>query len=279
MGPRLDGPPDAPHGRLHGHSDPAPAPALARPAHRGVHRPRSGRRTGALLGGGDERLYLQTHRAGGISGHGFPLAPERFGPPPPLPGELPPIADVDTASGLARVVGNTELYRSLLRSFCEAQEATASALQSALEEGSSLQVQQLAHRLKGEAGNLGLGGVFRWSSELEAHPHQMAILRALLEATAQTSRHIQAALPAPAHARCASLERSELMEVISRLRGHLEASEGAALGCMDELQALLDGQTEAGRLQQLFGCIRDFQFDAAHVELRRLAELLQERGG
>jgi len=207
------------------------------------------------------------------------LAPERFGPPPPLPGELPPIADVDTASGLARVVGNTELYRSLLRSFCEAQEATASALQSALEEGSSLQVQQLAHRLKGEAGNLGLGGVFRWSSELEAHPHQMAILRALLEATAQTSRHIQAALPAPAHARCASLERSELMEVISRLRGHLEASEGAALGCMDELQALLDGQTEAGRLQQLFGCIRDFQFDAALVELRRLAELLQERGG
>ena len=81
--------------------------------------------------------------------------------------DFPTIAEVDTIRGLARVAGNADLYRSLLLGFADAHQATSAALEASVD---PVFTGQLAHRLKGEAGNLGLTATFQLAAELEAQP-------------------------------------------------------------------------------------------------------------
>lgn len=76
------------------------------------------------------------------------------------------IPGLDTRLGLLRIGEDRNLYRRLLDRFVETQSEIATAMRKAMTEGDLDRARQLAHNIKGAAGNLG-------ASELEAAAHKM----------------------------------------------------------------------------------------------------------
>jgi PAS domain S-box-containing protein len=81
-----------------------------------------------------------------------------------LPSELPGIS---TASGLARVGGNKQLYAKLLCKFKEGQENAVEQIKEALRSGDVETAARLAHTVKGVSGNLGGEALYRAAAVLE----------------------------------------------------------------------------------------------------------------
>ena len=81
-----------------------------------------------------------------------------------LPSSLP---GVDVASGLARVAGNAKLYLKLLRQVAADAPNIKEQLATALVEGDALKVREVAHSLKGAAGNLSIIKVADAAQQLE----------------------------------------------------------------------------------------------------------------
>lgn len=74
---------------------------------------------------------------------------------------------LDAAVGLRRVQGNRRLYEKLLRSFAEEQGASAGRIGDLIAAGELRAARQLAHTLKGLAGNIGAGTLFRTAAALD----------------------------------------------------------------------------------------------------------------
>ncbi|MFQ5642279.1 MAG: response regulator, partial [Thiogranum sp.] len=81
--------------------------------------------------------------------------------------ELPDLPGIDTRAGLARVAGNTKLYRNILRKFRDSQAHAGDDVMTALEQGDHETAQRLAHTLKGIAGNVGASGLQEAAGRLE----------------------------------------------------------------------------------------------------------------
>ena len=92
--------------------------------------------------------------------------------------DLPSIAGLDTADGLARVAGNRKLYAKLLRQFVEQQGPAVTQITAALAGGDAVLAERLAHTLKGVAGNIGAGDVQSAAGDLEK------LIRSRADATA-----------------------------------------------------------------------------------------------
>ncbi|MEO5370485.1 MAG: response regulator [Magnetococcus sp. DMHC-1] len=82
--------------------------------------------------------------------------------------ELPDVPGVDLSAGLERMGHNLPVYLRLLIRFRDDYANTGSRLQSALEQGDSAAVRQLAHTLKGVAGNIGANDLHQAATDLEA---------------------------------------------------------------------------------------------------------------
>ncbi|MDA8383703.1 MAG: response regulator [Betaproteobacteria bacterium] len=80
--------------------------------------------------------------------------------PPTLPG-------VDISAGLARLNGNEALYARLLKGFSDRYVCVPQEIRQAIADGASERAAQLAHTVKGSAGNLALSGVFERASRVE----------------------------------------------------------------------------------------------------------------
>jgi len=93
------------------------------------------------------------------------ITPVETGLPQPGPPGMTPevkeedlpdsLSGFDLAAGLKRLMGNRKLYRKLLGDFGRECREAGPLLQTACTAGDLHQVDQLAHRLKGAAGNLG----------------------------------------------------------------------------------------------------------------------------
>ncbi|BCS55885.1 PAS domain S-box protein [Geobacter sp. SVR] len=81
--------------------------------------------------------------------------------------EVPELPGVDVAGGLLRVAGNRKLYLQLLRAFIEKQSDAAEAIEKALQDGDQLLARQVAHTVKGVAGNIGATSVHSSAADLE----------------------------------------------------------------------------------------------------------------
>ncbi len=88
--------------------------------------------------------------------------------------DLPTMAGLDTADGLARVGGNRKLYRKLLRQFVDEQATTAEQVSEARATGDIALAERLAHTLKGVAGNIGATQVRFAAGALEKLIHDRA---------------------------------------------------------------------------------------------------------
>ncbi|MCP4041810.1 MAG: response regulator, partial [Gammaproteobacteria bacterium] len=75
---------------------------------------------------------------------------------------------IDAAIGLEKVLGDRQLYRKILIEFHQDHRDAAIAIQRLLDRGEWKEAENLAHSLKGAAGNLGAVGLFTAAGGLEA---------------------------------------------------------------------------------------------------------------
>ncbi len=77
------------------------------------------------------------------------------------------IAGLDVGRGLAQVMGNEAVYRSILARFCATQAGLPAQLHGALAMGDLVTAERLAHTAKCVAGNIGAADVAQLAAQLE----------------------------------------------------------------------------------------------------------------
>jgi CheY-like chemotaxis protein len=102
---------------------------------------------------------------------------------PPVQGLA--LSTLDTADGLARCMGNLDLYRRLLRAFCKNQDGFDLRFKAARESGQHEAAFRLAHDLKGLAGNIGARNLMNLAQRLQqaCHAHDEAGIDSVLPQT------------------------------------------------------------------------------------------------
>ena len=194
---------------------------------------------------------------------------------------LPEIEGVDIRDGLQRVAGNKRLYRDLLTQFVQEHRRADESIATAINSGDYTLAERLAHSLKGVAGNFGIKSIFTAAGKLEIairdrnsdllaltrkfgavfDPQIQAIEQALRSVTPVITISSRAPTPDPA----------AVLAAVSGLRRLLEASDANALEAYSVLLDLLEGSFGTARLGSLGAAVNRFDFDAALVELERIA--------
>ncbi|MFW5837056.1 MAG: response regulator, partial [Desulfovibrionaceae bacterium] len=195
-------------------------------------------------------------------------------------GELPELPGVDTAEGLARLGGKTDLYLRLLGEMCSEHGDVARQARSFLEQGDLDSARRLAHSLKGVAGNLsarrlqesaeGLEQALE-AENLESAGELLQDIDEGLEGIKETLCGMDAqARPGPAAPAGDPVEAGRLArELAARIRAYDPEAEQI----LDELtRALGDG---GPMLERLSRAVEGFDFKTAGAALEELAA---ERG-
>jgi CheY-like chemotaxis protein len=212
--------------------------------------------------------------------------PEQKAPVPAV--VVPEIEGVDKESGLRRVADNKQLYRSLLGQFAEKQGEAGARMVTAVEKGDPKLAQQIAHTVKGVAGNLGITKVQFAAANIErAFREQEGAVPSLLEdfdfLLRQQAHAIVEALKqteaAPSDGALAKFDPEAAAAAIVRLKNLLEESDGAAEDTFSELRTALGREIEAGTLDALGRAIRDFDFDAALAKVEEIATKIKVNEG
>lgn len=150
------------------------------------------------------------------------------------------IDGIDVAAGLRRMAGNQPAYRALLVQFAQRFAGTAAELRAAAAANDDLLAAQLAHAVKGVAGNLGAAGLADHAAAVEVAARAGGVSTALLDAFDVA---LQRCLAAIEHARVAALPTAAVSgespvpasdAVLSRLAGLLAEHDGEALDCFNE---------------------------------------------
>ena len=203
------------------------------------------------------------------------LAKARAPAPPPLEAGFlaQPIAGLDMATALRRVLGKRPLYLSMLRKFKATQELAPASIRLALEGGDWDTAERLAHTLKGVAGNIGATLLQPLAERLEAALGERRArtvveerltelegpLGALLEELASKLHAQQLQSPA-------AVDPERLMAVCGQLRTLLAEDDGGA-GELLETQADLLGAAFPAFFPGLADRIRSFDFEGAQAVL------------
>jgi two-component system sensor histidine kinase/response regulator len=201
---------------------------------------------------------------------------------------VPKIDGVDSESGLRRVAENKQLYRSLLGQFAEKQSEAGARMMTAVEKGDPKLAQQIAHTVKGVAGNLGITKVQLAAGNIErAFREQEGAVPSLLE-------DFDFLLRQQTHAIVEALKQTEVAAVdgagtkfdpdatataMVKLKGLLGESDGAAEDAFTELRTALGAEVDAETLNAMGMAIRDFDFDGALAKLEGIAAKIKLNEG
>ena len=106
-----------------------------------------------------------------------------------LPSSLP---GIDVATGLTRVAGNKKLYVKLLRHMAAEAASTKEKLSTAIMNGDSQSVREIAHSLKGASANLAITDVAAAAERLEfaAKTEDFSALFTHLDALEEALQHL-----------------------------------------------------------------------------------------
>ncbi|WP_326537984.1 hybrid sensor histidine kinase/response regulator [Pseudorhodoferax sp.] len=197
-----------------------------------------------------------------------PRAPAAPAPPPAAPLQ---VEGLNTAAGLRRTLGKTDLYLSLLRKFEQGQQDVPAQIRTALDAGDMALAQRLAHTMKGVAGNIGAEPLQAAAATLEhairaQHPRtELAALlaamelplRALLQALAPVLRP-----PATAATTEAPVDTQQFQRIGGELRALLASDDAAALELLEQHRGLLQ-QVLGADFEALARAAADFDFSQA----------------
>jgi two-component system sensor histidine kinase/response regulator len=189
---------------------------------------------------------------------------------------LPALAGIDTADGLRRVLGRSDLYLTLLRKFVAGQREVVDQIRAALAAGDLEGARRLAHTLKGLAGNIGAAALQQAAATLEAAlaTPQPAVVAAPLDACEQALQTVIATLDsglppqdAAAAGATAGADAQALAAVCRRLAGLLAGDDMEATEVLRAhgplLQAGLGDDYAA-----LAAAVGDFDFETALAQLK-----------
>jgi signal transduction histidine kinase/ligand-binding sensor domain-containing protein/CheY-like chemotaxis protein/HPt (histidine-containing phosphotransfer) domain-containing protein len=197
--------------------------------------------------------------------------------PAPFKTAMPKLAGIDSARGLAVVMGNRDLYLDLLRRFGQSQRSTAAQLQQEWDRGDLAAAQRRAHSLRSVAANIGALDVEQSAQSLEMKLGAAGIAAgdpAIALMIAELSRSLNLVLealhalePAPAASAAPGAsgqgQSADAQAALEQLRALLKECSGESPDYFDSIRASLAGTVDAGTLDQVAAHIGQFEFEQA----------------
>ncbi|HJU49822.1 MAG TPA: response regulator, partial [Pseudogulbenkiania sp.] len=162
-----------------------------------------------------------------------------------------------------RLQGDLPVYLALLRSFASRHRQIAERLRRASTASSPESLFELAHELKGEAGNLGLGAIHAAAGRLserlksQAQDDGETELVSLAEVCEQTLQALEQALiqlentePSPGGGG-RQVDPEQLLPLLDTLRAQLESKSFNAMQTLGQIEALIAGHPLAGTFREI----------------------------
>lgn len=181
---------------------------------------------------------------------------------------LPAIAGLNVQEGLARVLGQVSLYRSLLANFLRNQQQVATEIRANLSKGDFPAAGFLLHRLTGVAGNIGARALLQASraleQELKHSPQHWTLLlaeleQALAEVLAGIALYLGTTTP---ELPSSSFDRLAWRQLEPQLRHLLDQGDAEALDWVKHHQGLLQ-QVLALDWPKFLQALEAFDFEQA----------------
>jgi signal transduction histidine kinase/DNA-binding response OmpR family regulator/HPt (histidine-containing phosphotransfer) domain-containing protein len=197
-----------------------------------------------------------------------------------MPAEVPGLT---LEAALARLHGNTVLYRHMLRSFLENYAHAADLLQKQVQAGDLQAASRLTHSLTGVCANIGAHDLFQAVRACDdaLHAGQKEVLPARLAEFERRFARLMAALeqldlepPAPAAKGAPAAAPERLGRILQDMRALLAESNSRALYCLPELKSALAGRQFLEELELLDRTLYRLDFKKAAAILNRMAAAL-----
>jgi CheY-like chemotaxis protein len=191
---------------------------------------------------------------------------------------------------LARMGGDVTLYRRLLSSCAQNRAATAEQILALLQLGDDKQLYQVAHGLKGEAGNLGLKAVRDAADALASAlrsgptPAMTQLAQTLAEQCRQAVDVLaQLSAATPVHAAVSGvpgtpptreLQLEQVLPRLQQLAALLEVKSFGARAAVHDLSTLVEGTSLASEFAEIDQSVTTLAYDAALSKLNDLIKQL-----
>ncbi len=194
---------------------------------------------------------------------------------------LADIEGIDMEKGLKTLAGDKEQYTKILRKFLDSQSQAVSQLKQALKDGDRERAQQLAHSLKGMAGNIGAMTIYeisgRIEQEIRAGKHvDTALLDHLDEAFTLVINGLKKCFGSKPEPRKedVSLDPVMIRNLIKQLRESLEDYDSHAVSLMEELKASLADSMISREIRVLQSHLDAYDFESALKALEHVEKAL-----
>lgn len=192
------------------------------------------------------------------------------------------IPGIDTAAGLARVVGNKQLYQKLLQQFLQDNICLAEKIRTALKGGDVCRAIQLAHMIKGISANLGAVELSVASANLEKilMGEERAELKAILDKFEAELVIILKGIAAltlsrqTVSAEQAAIDLEDVRRLLRELANTLESDLTQVVDYVLKLEAYLSNTPVGEELQNFKKHLDQFDTDSALLSLKTIAASL-----
>jgi two-component system, sensor histidine kinase and response regulator len=208
-------------------------------------------------------------------------------------GHAPDAPGLNVPDALKRLDGDKQLYANLLQLFMEDHAHALENLHALVDSGDLKQARELAHSLKGAAGNLGAPGLQTAASALEQalKGEERALLPDLLASLASAEKGALEGIrdyldnpkkdgrPKPPVKETPSLNAAALADIrplFTEMRGYLSTNNMQALKLFETIQERLAGMLESEQLPLLAKAVGRLDFKRAIARLDALDQELFE---
>ena len=205
---------------------------------------------------------------------------------------IPEIPGINQKEGLQRVSNNRKLYRKLLTRFYEENHDAGDKLNKALMDGDLEQGVNLAHNIKGIAGNLGAYTLHQASSALEKvlaegdaqQQNQCvitftAVFNELINSLASLEIQSLQDFSNATHDGDVSVDLAQLKPLLAKLNKLLQESNLEAETVVAALKVQLKSGNVATLFQELEEEINNYDFDAAQQSLAKISNFFEPHLG
>lgn len=197
-----------------------------------------------------------------------------------LPAHLP---GVDIAAGLARLQGNTGLYRQLLLDFADKYHAVTEEIRRLIAAGDLETAERLAHTVKGIAGNISAKNVHQTARQLEdslkekkadQYDRCLSDLDQALQQVTAGVKSLNPTEPKRQAAPGAPVDLEQLTPILIELAQLVRDDDTAAEKTLESLKEIIARPSFEEEIRQLEESIKNYDFEHALVTLQEMADAL-----
>ena len=200
--------------------------------------------------------------------------------PPVKTSPMPRIVNLDVAKVMGRIGDDGDLFRNMLRWFCDGQADCMRDVRAAIASGDLATAQRLAHTLKGAAGDIGATRLSEAAKRMESALRtpstagSLALVDAVEALLVEQLANIQRAMTRPtgnplsAEIPAGNAAIGDLMRELAKM---LRADDAQALELLAPLTALVRGSAHADEYRRLIGLVERFSLHEALSVLQGIA--------